>query len=231
MFQQILFTQWKSVRSGLIPLAIASFGIPLLAVQDLALPDDLAADSSLRALHAEFIFESWQIWLPFFPILATIIGVVFALNAWSGDHNAGHVYALSLPLPRWKYAIWKMGAGALLVLVPVTLFTVGSFVAVGSLELAEGLRAYPFLFAQRFLMASLLAYGLLFAMASGTMRTTVIVLTTCFSVVFGGQLLTFYLTEFVSGFDWYLVDWLARIIVEWPGPLEVFFGNWNLIDV
>ena len=231
MFQQILFTQWKSVRSGLIPIAIASFGLPLLAVQDLAMPSDLAAGDPLRALQAEFIFQTWQIWLPFFPVLAAIIGVVFAINAWSGDHTAGHVYALALPLPRWKYVLWKMGAGSLLLLVPVTLLSVGSLVAVGSLDLAEGLHAYPLLFTQRFLMASLLAYAAVFAMASGTTRTMVIVMSVGLTVILGGQLLTFYLSELLPAFDWQLGDWLARVMVEWPGPFEVYFGNWNLIDV
>ena len=231
MFQQILYTQWKSVRGGLIPMAIASFGLPLLAVQDLALPGDLPPDAPLRALQAEFIYQSWQIWLPFFPVLAAIIGVVFALNAWSGDHKAGHIYALALPMPRWKYVLWKMGAGTLLLLVPVAFLSAGSLVAAGSLDLAEGLHAYPLLFTQRFLMASLLVYGLLFAMASGTMHTTVIVISVCLSVVFGGQLLTFYLSELLPAFDWYFADWLGRILVEWPGPFEVIFGNWNLIDV
>lgn len=229
MFQQILYTQWKSVRSGLIPLAIASFGLPLLAVQDLAMPSDAPAE--ILVMQAEFIFQSWQIWLPFFPVLAAIIGVVFALNAWSGDHEAGHTYALALPLPRWKYVLWKMGAGTLLLLVPVMLLSVGSLVAVGSLDLAEGLHAYPLLFAQRFLMASLLVYAALFAMASGTKRTTVIVMSVGLSALIGGQLLTFYLSEFLPGFDWQLADWLARALTEWPGPFEVFFGNWNLIDV
>ena len=231
MFQQILYTQWKSIRPGLIPLAIASFGLPLLAVQDLALPRDVPADVPLRAFQAELIFENWQVWLPGFPVLAVVIGVIFAMNAWSADHKAGHVYALALPLPRWKYVLWKMGAGGSLLLVPVALLGVGSLVAVGSLELAEGLHAYPLLFTQRFLMASLLAYGVLFAMASGTTRTTVIVLSTCLSVVLGGQLLTFYLSELLPGFDWQLANWLGRILVEWPGPFEVLFGNWNLIDV
>ena len=231
MFQQILYTQWKSVRPGLIPMAIASFGLPLLAVQDLALPSDLAADASLRAVQAEFIFQTWQIWLPFFPILAAIIGVIFAINAWSGDHTAGHVYSLALPLPRWKYVLWKMGAGSMLLLVPVTFLSLGSLVAVGSFDLAEGLHAYPLLFTQRFLMASLLAYGALFALASGTVRTAVIVTTVGLSVIFGGQLLTFYLSEYILAFDWQLFDWLERVMVEWPGPLEVYFGNWNLIDV
>ena len=231
MFQQILFTQWKSVRGGLVPMAIVSFGLPLLAVQDLALPGDLPADSPLRALQAEFIYDSWQLWLPFFPILAVIVGVVFALNAWNGDHRAGHIYALALPMPRWKYVLWKMGAGILLLMVPVAFLSVGSFVAAGSLELAEGLRAYPFLFVQRFLMASLLSYGVWFAMASGTMRTTVIVLSVLFTVIFGGQLLTYYMSELIPSFDWQLGVWLERGLLEWPGPFEVFFGNWNLIDV
>ncbi len=231
MFQQILYTQWKSVRSGLIPIAIASFGLPLLAVQDLALPSDLAAGDPIRALQADLIFHTWQIWLPFFPVFAAIIGAVFAINAWSGDHTAGHVYALALPLPRWKYVLWKMGAGSLLLLVPVAFLSVGSLVAVGSLDLAEGLHAYPLLFTQRFLMASLLAYAAVFAMASGTTRTMVIVMSVGLSVILGGQLLTFYLSELLPAFDWQLGDWLARIVVEWPGPFEVYFGNWNLIDV
>jgi len=231
MFQQILFTQWKSVRSALIPIAIASFGLPLLAVQDLALPKDLSAGDPIRALQAEFIFDTWQLWLPFFPILAAILGSIFAINAWSADHHAGHIYSLALPLPRWKYVLWKMGAGALLLLIPVTFLSVGSFVAVGSFDMAEGLHAYPFLFTQRFLMASLLAFGALFALASGTTRTAVLVVTVGLSVLFGGQLLTFYLSEHILAFDWQLFDWFGRVMVEWPGPFEVYFGNWNLIDV
>ena len=78
-----------------------------------------------------------------------VVGAVFALNAWNGDHRAGHIYALALPMARWKYVLWKMGAGTLLLLVPVAFLSVGSLVAVGSLDLAEGLRAYPLLFAQR----------------------------------------------------------------------------------
>ncbi len=231
MFQQIFYTQWKSVRTGLIPLTIASFGLPLLAVQDLALPSALPADSTLRALQAELIFESWQLWLPFFPILAAILGVAFAMNAWSADHTAGHIYALTLPLSRWKYVLWKMGAGALLLLVPVALLGAGSLVAVGSLDLAEGLHSYPLLFTQRFLMASLFAYAGVFAMASGTTRTMVIVISVVLSVIFGGQLLTYYLSEMLPSFDWQLFYWLEHVLVEWPGPFEVYFGNWNLIDV
>lgn len=53
----------------------------------------------------------------------------------------------------------------------------------------------------------------------------------CLSTVLGGQLLTFYLSELIPAFDWQLADWLGRVLVEWPGPFEVFFGNWNLIDV
>ena len=231
MFLQILYTQWKSVRTGLIPMIIASFGLPLLAVQDLALPSDLPANEPIRALQAELIFESWQIWLPFFPVLAAILGIVLAMNAWSADHSAGHIYGLAMPLPRWKYVLWKMGAGTLLLLVPVTFLGAGSLVAVGSLDLAEGLHAYPLLFTQRFLMASLLAYGALFAMASGTTRTAVIVISTAMSVIFGGEFLTYYASEMLPSFDWQLFNWLGHVLVEWPGPFEVYFGNWNLIDV
>lgn len=231
MFQQILYTQWKSIRLGLVPMVIAAFGLPLMAVQDLAMPKDLPAGASAQFLEAEMIFASWQIWLPIFPSLALLLGVVLALNAWNWDHKTGHVYSLSLPLPRWEYVLLKMGAGALLLLLPALALTVGSFVAAGSLTLPNGLHAYPALLSARFLMAALLMYGVLFAMASGTIRTTVIIVSVLLGALVGGGLITGFISELSPSFDWNMASWLANAVTEWPGPFEVFLGNWNLVDV
>ena len=221
MFRQILYTQWKSVRFGLVPLVVAAFVSPLLVVQDLGSNIEIVPGASSLALQPDIIFHTWQLWLPVFPGLALVIGVVLGLNAWNWDHRAGHVYALSLPLPRPKYVLLKMGAGLLLVLIPTAALGVGAFIAVSGLELAENLHAYPLLFTARFLMFSLLTFGVWFALASGTIRTTVIVVSV-------------FLIALVAAspfLDSGLADWLFQTLARWPGPFEVNFGNWNLIDV
>ncbi len=226
MFQQILYTQWKSVRLGLLPMAIVSFALPLLAVQDLAPPSDAST-----AARAEEIFGSWQIWLPLFPSLAVVVGVVLALNAWNWDHRAEHVYSLSLPVPRWKYVLLKMGAGGLLLTLPIVAMGAGTFLAAGSLDLPAGLHAYPAALTTRFLMAAAIVYGLLFAMASGTVRTTSIILAGVPILLIGGDAVTEFISTLSPEFEWSMGVWVTQVVTEWPGPFEVFFGNWNLIDV
>ncbi len=226
MFQQILYTQWKSVRLGLLPMVIVSFALPLLAVQDLAPP----SDASTAAL-AEEIFGSWQIWLPLFPSLAVVAGVVLALNAWNWDHRAEHVYLLSLPVPRWEYVLLKMAADGLLLILPIVAMGTGTFLAAGSLDLPTGLHAYPAAFTARFLMAAAIVYGLLFTLASGTIRTASIVLAGVPILLIGGEAVTDFILMLSPEFEWSMGVWLTQIVTEWPGPFEVFFGNWNLIDV
>lgn len=228
MFQQILFTQWKSFRMGLIPLAVAAFGLPLLAVQGLGpLPEGYAA----TRLGLQEVFTSWQLWLGGFPALAFVIGATAALNAWSWDHKTDHVYALSLPLSRSRYAAWKMGAGALLVAVPAVSLWIGALIASASIQIPPGVETYPTALAARFLLAALIAYSMMFAMAAGTIRTTVIVLSTLVGLVVFSGLATNYAAELIPGFAFNFTDWLVRSVVEWPGPFDVFAGNWSLIDV
>lgn len=227
MFKQILFTQWRSSRLILLPLVLISFALPVVTIQALGAPG-----MGERFYSAAWLLDSMQIWLPLYPGLALILGTALALAGWSWDHKVGHVYALSLPLPRWEYALLKMGAGALLLLAPVTALWVGSLVGTAAVEIPDGLNAYPGALALRFLFASLLAYALLFAFAAGTARTTIAVLT--------GLVLFFIVGEWGVGLAanvvpslerWSLVEWTLRQVVSWPGPADVFTGNWMLIDV
>lgn len=100
------------------------------------------------------------------------------------------------------------------------------------MDLPAGLNAYPNQLALRFLAATLVAYGVLFAMAAGTVRTTVWIV----SGVLGFFILGGVLTDFLVGFFpvFYRVN-LAELaleaLVRAPGPLRVFTGNWMLIDV
>lgn len=228
MFQQILFTQWKSIRMGLIPFVIAAFGLPLLAVQGLGpVPEGYEG----ARVGLQYVFDSWQMWLPWFPALAVTVGATAALNAWSWDHKTDHIYALSLPISRPRYAAWKMGAGALLVVVPALGLWLGALVASASIDIPASVNTYPTALAVRFFMASLLAYSMFFALAAGTIRTTVIVLGGFVGTMVLFGIMTDYASAVVPGFAFNFSTWLVESLIEWPGPFEVFSGNWSLIDV
>lgn len=228
MYKSMLFLHWKQVRLALIPFAMASFGLPLMAVEGLGTPPGMEAAS----LEAYQFMSGFAVWLPFFPLLAGGVGVTLALSAWNWDHQLDHVYALSLPLTRWEYTMAKFVAGAALALVPAASLWLGAHVAAASVSLPVGLNAYPNELAVRFTLAILLSYGLFSAMAAGTIRTTVIVISFVVAfLVFGivaNELLAFQQPRFAqTNVIEAVVMWLA----EAGGPFEVFNGSWSLIDV
>ena len=228
MYQSMLFLHWKQIRHALVLLVVASFALPLMAVRGLGSVPGMDG-SGLEAYR--FVAE-FQAWLPFFPILAASIGVTLALSAWNWDHRHGHVYALSLPVTRWEYTLQKMLAGATLALLPALGLWLGNHVATLSVQLPEGLNAYPDELAVRFLFAILLSYAALFALAAGTMRTTIWVLGIFLGFVFFGSVLNDVLAQYIDVFSRvHMVEAVGRWVTEAPGPFEVFTGSWSLIDV
>ena len=228
MATQILYLHWKTIRLGLLPLTLAAFGLPLLAVQGLGRPEGLG-----DVLYTPLVLQTIGSRLLMFPILAGVLGVTLALSSWSPDHEAKHVYALSLPIARWRYALLKFGAGVLLALVPTAALLAGGYAATAALELPPLLRAYPAAVAVRFLFATLLVYALVFAFAAGSIRTTVLLLTAFVAfVVMGGPVLDFIGsmvgTDLVSGI---FIERVMDSLTRWPGPFHILAGNWALIDV
>lgn len=226
MATQILALHWKAVRLALVPFIVAAFSLPLVSVQGLGPASPSASVDAYRAVQAT------EIWLPLFPLLAAALGSTLALSAWNWDHQQGHVYALSLPVTRWEYALLKLGAGAVLALVPIAAFLIGSLVAAASVSLPTGLHAYPMELTLRFMFATLLVYSIFFALAAGTIRTAVIVLTLVVATpLLGGLVLEFLanlnpeLATFSPG------SWFYSALVDGPGPFRVFTGSWRLIDV
>jgi hypothetical protein len=214
MHKPMLFIHWKQARLPLLPFAIGAFGLPLLSIQGLggALGEDaFAAYSAFAALA-----------LPIYPLLAFLTGVTLALTAWNWDHQLNHVYALSLPLARWEYAMLKMGAGIVLALIPTVALWIGAQVASAAVVLPEGLHAYPNQLTVRFFLAVLLSYALVFAMASGTIKTNLWVISAAIgTVVVGGSIFA----------SLELADAALQYLGRAGGPLEVFTGSWALIDV
>ena len=228
MYQPMLFVHWKQVRHVLVPFVVASFALPLLAVQGLGTPPGAA---TVPAEVYQYVWPS-QVWLPLFPVLAAGIGILLALTAWNWDHKLGHIYALSLPVARWEYVLLKMGAGVALALVPALTLWIGAHVAAASVSLPPGLDAYPNQLALRFFASTLLIYAFFFALGAGTMKTTIWVITAFFVALVAAELLGGVAVLYFPGlqglsFLQLATDWL----VEAGGPFEVFVGNWTLIDV
>ena len=228
MYQPMLFLHWKQIRVGLIPLALASFGFPLLMVQGLGSVPGLAGPS-LDAFRLARDFAGWS---GFFPVLAAAIGMTLALSAWNWDHQLKHVYALSLPMARWEYAMLKMGAGAALALVPAAALWLGAHLAVASVTIPDGLHAYPNQLALRFLIAILLSYAVIFAMAAGTIKTTIWVASAFFGFLILSAISADYLAQhFVLFQQQNPFSWVMHWLFNSRGPFEVFNGHWVLIDV
>lgn len=228
MYRPTLYLHWKQARLLLLPMVVACFALPLLNVQGMGTPEG----SATLAYNAYLGVSGANLWIGVYPLLAVVVGVILALTAWNWDHQLGHVHALSLPIPRWKYALLKMSAGTTLLLAPTAALWLGALAASAAISLPEGLHAYPNALAFRFLLAALLIYSMIFALAAGTIRTTVIVVSAVLAFfIFGGWVVAaagplFHVPESFS-----FGRWLTHMLVNAPGPFHVFSGSWSLIDV
>jgi hypothetical protein len=226
VFKQILLMQWRVSRYALALLLPLCIGLPIALVQ---LSRVLVDKDSFAP--ATSMLGATQTWVIAFPVLAAATGCAIALSAWAWDHRTHHVYALTLPIERWRYALMKMGAGAIMIGITAVGVMIGALIALALGRLPEGLHGYPFAFAIRFLFASLICYAITFAFAAGTIKTTVRV----FMIVFTIFVLGSVLAQFASGILGTQVptplELLGDALVTWPGPFNVFGGSWMLIDV
>lgn len=217
MFRRVFFTQWYWARLGLLPVTVAAFTIPVLSVQSFS-------DASATSWQLRFLLSQESTWSSAYPLMAASLGLLLGLTAWSADHRAGHVYALSLPVERWRFTLFRAVAGLVLLILPVAALWLGSLVAGAAAQVPVELNVYPHSLAARFLLASLLAFAVFFAVASGTARTAGAILL----VVVGVGLLELFSGLFGLGID--VIGPVLDSMREWPGPLEVFGGRWVLID-
>jgi hypothetical protein len=214
MFRAIVFTQWKWTRTALLMATLAAFGIPLASLRS----------ASGMPTPSDFI-GVMQTWGVAYAILAAMCGLLVALAAWGHDHQGRHVYALSLPVPRWHYALLRFGAGAIFLLAPTLAVLVGALIVAASGAIPEGLHAFPVAVALRFFFAAAVAFALFFAIGSGTTRTAAVILG-----AFAALLLAQWAIE-LSGVKYDLLSRIAEFVFLRPGILSVFSGRWMLVDV
>ncbi len=218
MFRQLLYTQWKWSRLVLLLVVLMGFSLPIVSVQGVH-PNDLGR------FEIDSLLGGMQAWGLLYPILATGLALVLALTTWGPDHRGRHVYALSLPIPRWHYALLRFGAGCTLLAIPVFAVWLGSLVATSVVDLPAGLEAYPTALALRFGLAAFVAYAAFFAISSGTNRTAGIIL----GVI--AALILVQVVASIANIDFDLMSAAQTVLLLGPGPLAVFTGRWMLVDV
>lgn len=218
MFKTILFTQWTWARSLLLVGTLAAFAIPIISVSngDLTTASGVSVRAFLMSLQSIGVV---------YPVLAGVLGLVLAVTAWGPDHRGRHVYALSLPVARWRYAFLRYAAGLALLAIPVIALWVSTLIAAASVKLPVGLTAYPTALSARFALAAVVAYSLFSAVAAGTSRTAAYILGAVAVILVSQLVFTFADT----GID--VISPTLDAVFIWPGPLAVFSGRWMLIDV
>jgi hypothetical protein len=215
MWMSIFESQWRWTRGMSLLGVLLGFGIPLLSLRTAT-----AAEST-----ATFV-TTMQAWGVAYAIAAAAVGLMTAIAAWGYDHRLRHVYALSLPIARWKYVLFRFSAGLVLLLLPVFALFVSCEIVAHSSLVPDVLHAYPFALTLRFAFALLVAYAIFFAISSATGRTAGFILG-AIAVILVAQILLS--TTSISSVN--LIGHAVDLIFATPGLLAVFAGRWTLIDV
>lgn len=230
MSMQMLKLHWRAARWPMLPVLIAAFGLPLMA--GWSTWDSADGAGTLEMMSAWSVIDGAAVWGLSFPVLAAVGGAVIGLCAWTWDHKHDHIYALSLPIARWKYVAIKFGGGTVLVAATTGVFALGAGLSSMLADLPMGLRAYPGSLSIHFFVATQTAFALLFALASGTIRTATIFIGAVIALAIAGQPTLDVLGGFWAPIGTIDLGQLAHsLLVENDGPLSIFSGNWMLFDV
>lgn len=215
MLGAVLREQLKRVGPMLIALTAIAAAMPALSVRTM-FGKGIAADTMLVLSGAAALS-------PAFPLLAGFIGITMALSAWQPDHDGGHVYALALPLPRWHYALLRLAAAFLLLLPAIGMLSLSATIVAAAVELPPGLHTYPLALSVRFGAATIVAFALFFAIASGSRKSSAWGLLILASAFIADLALQMTMKSDYSP--------LFNLLLGTNSPLALFLGQWSLVDV
>jgi hypothetical protein len=153
------------------------------------------------------------------------VGLLVGILAWSYDHRLRHVYALTLPIERWRYVLMRFTAGLALIALPIVTLLAGAEIVAHSSFVPVTLHAYPVALTLRFAFAALVAYAVFFAISSATARTAGYILASI------GLLFALQIVLQAAGSRVDLSGYFSDLFFAAPGLLAVFGGRWMLVDV
>lgn len=216
MLKAIMRIQWKASWHLVVALGVAALALPIMSVR--------TGWSGTPANLPRFLTEL-ELWGLFYPALAAVAAIVVATSIWISDRRGHHIYALLLPLPRWRYVLLRYLGGLMLLLPVVLALWAGAMIATASIDLPPGLRTFPHALAAKFALSLLLLFGIAFAVAAASSRALGISL----------RLLSLFLAAHIAvimlkpgtNLIWTVVTALGTS----PGPFAPLGGRWMLIDV
>jgi hypothetical protein len=220
MFKAILKVQWRWTRIWILVAALAAFAIPVAAVRYFD-----ATNFYGNRPSPGYIIRAMQDAGVLYAMLAAGLGLTVAFLAWTNDHKGRHVYALSLPVSRARYALMRFGAGSLFLLVPTVALLIGAIVATAILDLPPGMHAYPLQLTIRFALASFVAFAIFFCIAGASQKAAA----TLLGVLAAGVVIAVALNA--MGVEADIIGTATRLIFAEPGVLSIFTGRWMLVDV
>jgi ABC-type transport system involved in multi-copper enzyme maturation permease subunit len=216
MLRAMIRLQWKGSWHLVVALAVAALALPIVSVR-----------TGWRGSGEQlprFLIEL-QLWGLFYPALAALTAVILAAAIWASDRRGHHIYALLLPIPRWRYVLLRYLAGLVLLLPVVLALWLGAVIATTSLDLPPGLRQFPHALAVKFGLALLLLFGLAFAVAAASRRAIGI------GMKLVGLFIAVHIAVILLSPKTNLIWTVVTALSTWPGPLAPLGGRWMLIDV
>ena len=210
----LLETQWTWTRGILFLGSLVAFALPLIALR-----------TAIGARSEVAFIAKMQTWSVGYALTAAGVGLSIAIASWSYDHRLRHVYALSLPIARWRYVLLRYTAGLVLVVLPAVALLAGAEIVAHNTAVPSTLHAYPIALTLRFAFATVVGYSIFFAVSSATGRTAGYVLG-AIAVVIAVQIVLMSAGSAVN-----VLGRVSDVVFATPGILAVFSGRWALIDV
>lgn len=214
MWRAVLESQWSWTKGLALIGVLIGFALPLVSLRTAVGAESLSSFISTMA--------AWGVG---YAITAGALGLMTAIVAWGFDHRLRHVYALSLPIARWRYVLLRFAAGLVMLSIPVAALLAAAEIVAHSSLVPTGLHAYPVALTLRFAFALLVAYALFFAVSAATPRTAGYILGTIGLVIVAHVVVG----SATSRVD--VVGTVLNLVFATPGLLAVFGGRWTLIDV
>lgn len=215
MLKAMIRIQWKACWHIVSALAVAALALPIVSVHL----------GWKGAANLPFYLTQLQLWGLFYPGLALVAAIALAAAIWASDRRGQHVYALLLPVPRWRYVLLRYFAGVALLIPIVVCLWVGTLIATLTLDLPPGIRIFPNAIAIKFALALILLFGFTFTAAAASSRVLGYGLR-ALGLFLAAHVAVSLLTEGTN-----LISSLVGVLTTWPGPLAPLGGRWMLIDV
>lgn len=219
MLLQVLRAQWMTARPVVVLVAILAFAIPLGSV---FYGGDVATGSSYQV--SNWLSSSRTVGQAI-PVVALALGLLLGMAAWAPDHLGRHVYALSLPIPRWRFVMLRFASGLILLAGPVVALGVGAALASAAVDLPAGVHAYPVQLTLRFALSAVVMFAIFFTISIGTRRAVVLTLGSILGLVVADIMLG------AVGSEAVVVETVTMVLTRFPGPLAILLGRWALFDV